>query len=292
MYLRQLVLANFRGYRRLLLDLQPGLTVFVGENGQGKSNLLESVHVLATTRSLRASSEGELINWQELEGPLPFARLEGRLVRGNGETHVEIVLRAETAAEGADGAPPAVSRLVRLNGLPARASDVVGQVVVVLFSPEDVALATGPPVGRRRYLDITCSQVSRRYLRNLQSYNRVLLQRNALLRQIRERRQARPSLSPWDDELVDLGSRILAHRLQLVAEVNGRLVECYRVLSGGSHEVRIAYRATVFEGVWLPPLEEADVSAEAIAAAFRSRLAEVAQRESEQAVTLVGPHRD
>ena len=299
MYIRSLALANFRSYRRLNLELSQGLSVFVGENGQGKSNLLEAVHVLATTRSLRASAERELINWEELKNPLAFARLEGRVAIQGGETHVEIVLRAQppeldtaTSTTGRPPPAPPIARTVRLNGLPSKAANVIGHTVVTLFSPEDVSLANGPPTGRRRYLDITCSQVSRRYLRALQTYHRVVAQRNALLRQIRDRRQPPDSIEPWNGELVESGSLVMSHRLAMVSEVNRHLVEIYRALSGGQEELRIAYLATILDDSESPAGESASSSAEALSGAYRSRLVEVERREAEQAVTLVGPHRD
>jgi DNA replication and repair protein RecF len=285
-HLRQLALANFRNYVRLGLDLPPGVSVLCGANGQGKSNLLEAIHVLATTRSPRAGTERELVNWGASEGGAPFARLEARVVRSSGELHVELLLRSEAPDQTANGSPSSFSRAIKVNGLPCRAAQLVGQINVVLFSPEDVALAGGPPAGRRRYLDITNSQVNPAYLRALQRYNRVLVQRNHLLRQIRERRQPREMLEPWDQEQVDLGSQVLAQRLAMIRSVNSILAERYRQLSGSQQELQLAYTATALAEGW------ADLPTEALTEAFQRRVREVHPRERELAVTLVGPHRD
>ena len=284
MFLSQLTLANFRTYRRLTLRLSPGVTVFQGENGQGKTNLLEAVYYLATTRSPRATSDRELIAWPAdgaraaatpatLAG---YARLEARVQKQGGELHVLVLLREEAAP----GTPPGVAKVLKVNGLPARAADLVGQVNVVLFSPEDVALVSGPPAGRRRYLDIVGSQVSHPYLRALQRYNRVLSQRNHLLRQIRERRQPRELLEFWSDELAEAGTVIVRHRLEMIAAMNRVLGQVYRALSGTDEPLRLTYSATAAR----TPSEEA--------LAFRERLAELEAREIEQGVTLIGPHRD
>ena len=281
MYLRQLALTNFRNYLRLGLNLGPGVTVVVGENAQGKSNLLEAIHFLATTRSLRATAERELINWQAAAAGPPFARLEGRVARGGGELHAELLVRAD----GGDGNGSGVfTKTIRVNGLPTRAAQLVGQITVVLFSPEDVALAAGPPIGRRRYLDITNSQVNPAYLRALQRYNRVLVQRNNLLRQVRERRQPRDLLAPWNDEQVGHGTIVLAQRLKMLEAISGIVAERFRQLSGTQQTLEVVYSPT--------SLSADGAATDDLPAAFVARMREVADREVEQGVSLVGPHRD
>jgi DNA replication and repair protein RecF len=294
-HIRQLALTNFRNYVRLGLDLGPGVTVFHGENAQGKSNLLEAVHLLATTRSLRAASERELVHWRALESRTPFARVEARVAREAGELHVELLTRAELPEGGAsvdslraNGSGPTFGKTIKVNGLPSRAAQFVGQINVVLFSPEDVALAAGPPAGRRRYLDITNSQVSPGYLRALQRYNRVLVQRNQLLRQIRERRQPRDLLAPWNDEQVALGSIVLGQRLNMMAGLNAVVGERFRQLSGSHQHLEVSYRPTSVSTSY----GSGETSLKDLETAFRVRLGEVATRELEQAVSLVGPHRD
>jgi DNA replication and repair protein RecF len=301
LYLRQIALTNFRNYVRLALDLNPGVTVFHGDNAQGKSNLLEAVHFLATTRSLRAGVERELVHWPVLEGSAPFARVEARVVRESGELHVELLIRADPAEAEANGASPAAGKTIKVNGLPNRAAQFVGQVNVVLFSPDDLALAAGPPAGRRRYLDITNSQVNRGYLRALQRYNRVLVQRNQLLRQVRERRQPRDLLAPWNDEQVSHGSVVVAQRLEMVAAINAVVGERFRQLSGTPQTLEVVYNPTSVPAAVHGPAPAATAvdrsgsaraTVEALEAGFRVRLEEVAGREREQAVSLVGPHRD
>src|ERR671936_2477337 len=207
MWLSWLGLVRFRNFGRLRLELSPGVLLFAGRNGQGKTNLLEAVHVLATTRSPRTSSERELLSWQapedlDLAAVLPpFAMLEGRVRRRAGEVHLEVSFEAERPGE-----PPAVSRAIKVDGLPTRATHLIGQLPVVFFSPTDVTLADGPPAGRRQYLNVANSQASSSYLRALQRYNRVLLQRNQVLRQIRERRQSLAALEPWTEQMVTWGS--------------------------------------------------------------------------------------
>jgi DNA replication and repair protein RecF len=288
MWLSQLTLVNFRNFRTLRLEPQPGVLLFCGPNGQGKTNLLESVYVLATTRSPRTSVERELLSWRAPEDAdlaavvPPFARLEARVRRLEGEVHLELTFEAErSTANGA--APGAVTRGIKVNGLPTRATGLVGQLPVVYFSPGDVELAGGAPAGRRQYLNLANSQVSSSHLRALQRYNRVLLQRNQVLRLVRERRQAAAALEPWTEQMLDWGAQILRQRLTMLRDVDQRLVTIFRDLAGTSETLRIVYRSTVCDVSRHPP---------DLVDSFRQRQAQLAAREIDQAVSLVGPHRD
>jgi DNA replication and repair protein RecF len=291
--LRELSLVNFRNYVRLALVPGAPLTVLRGDNGQGKSNLLEAIYFLATTRSSRAGSDRELVHWRARRDTIPFARLEARIARRDVELHVEIVVRAdpdtsnEAAQESANvPAMPPVAKQIKMNGLPTRAVDLVGQVNVVLFTPDDVALVAGAPAGRRRYLDITNSQVSGPYLRALQRYNRVVVQRNSLLRQLRERRQPRAVLEVWNDELVARGAVVVARRLQTIAALNEQIGPLYRQLGGHQATLELAYHPSSF------PAEATPSGVDEVAELYRVRLAETMPREIEAGVSLVGPHRD
>src|SRR6516164_6896049 len=208
MWLTELDLVSFRNFTRLRLTPRPGVLVFSGRNGQGKTNLLESVYVLATTRSPRTSVERELLSWRAPEDAdlaavvPPFARLDARVRRLNGEIHLELTFEGERPATNGTqtSATGAVTRDIKVNGLATRAAGLVGQLPVVYFSPADVDLAGGPPSSRRQYLNLANSQASPRHLRALQRYNRVLLQRNQVLRLVREHRQPATALEPWTEQ--------------------------------------------------------------------------------------------
>ena len=288
MWLSQLALVNFRNFRRLRLEPQPGVLLFLGQNGQGKTNLLEAVYVLATTRSPRTSVERELLCWRAAEDAdlaavvPPFARLEARVRRLDGEVHLELTFEGER--QGANGASPlSVTRAIKVNGLPTRATGLVGQLPVVYFSPGDVDLAGGPPAGRRQYLNLANSQASTNHLRALQRYNRVLLQRNQVLRLVRERRQPASALEPWTEQMVHWGAQIVRQRTAMLADLDGRLEAIFRDLAGTSETLHVAYHSTVCDAT----TDGADV-----AEAFRDRQAQLAAREVDQAVSLAGPHGD
>ncbi len=297
MWLSQLRLVNFRNYRGLRLEPQPGVLLFSGHNGQGKTNLLEAVYVLATTRSPRTSVERELLSWRAPEDAdlaavtPPFARLDARVRRLGGEIHLELTFEGERAANGGQptltGSPGAITRSIKVNGLSTRATALVGQLPVVYFSPGDVDLAGGSPSGRRQYLNLALSQASPTHLRALQRYNRVLMQRNQVLRLVRERRQSAAALEPWTEQMFSWGAQILHERLTMLRDMESCLASIFRDLAGNSETLRVMYRSTVCSNEPETPPSKADIEA-----TFRERQSQLATREVEQAVSLVGPHRD
>jgi DNA replication and repair protein RecF len=280
MWLSQLALVNFRNFRGLRLDAAPGLLLFHGQNGQGKTNLLESIYVLATSRSPRTSVERELLSWQAADDAdlaavvPPFARLEGSVRRQQREVHLQLLFESQNATNG-------LTRTIKVDGMPARATGLVGQLPVVYFSPADVGLAGGPPAGRRQYLNLANSQASADHLRALQRYNRVLLQRNQVLRQVRERRQPVSALEPWTEQMVTFGTQIIRQRQTMLHEVAERAAPIFADLAGVLDTLDITYRSSV-----------CTTAHDDLAASFHEHQQRVAAREIDQAVSLVGPHRD
>lgn len=306
MFLSHLSLANYRNYGRLELELPAPVVLIQGDNGQGKSNLLEAIYFLATTRSLRAGSDRELISWETLEDSIPFARVAGAVSRSRGDLRVEVVIRPEPSerrfaapemAAGQSAVPiPFLSKRIKINGVPRRALDLMGQINVVMFTPEDLELVTGSPSVRRRHLDAMNCQVDARYCRALGQYNRVLSQRNHLLKQIREGQQRPETLEFWSDELAKSGSYLVACRRAAVADLSERVKGYFRRLTGSGKELRVAYRSTVDEALEDAANPEAGEGGadplERERTRFLDALARHRRREMAQAVTLVGPHRD
>jgi len=269
LFIEHLSLTNFRNYERLELDLPPHLMVLHGDNAQGKTNFLEAIYLLATSKSHRATAERELINWSTPREAPGVARLVAQVRKGDGGLQVEIALMATYPEDSAH-----VQKRIRIKGVPRRAIDLVGQVNVVLFSSQDIDLIGGAPSLRRRYLDITNSQVDSRYLRALQQYNKVLLQRNHLLKLIQERRAEWDQLDFWDLELVEHGSFITAQRQLMVAELDELVRPIHYQLTADQEELKISYNPTVGKDD------------------FMDRLTGVRKKEIAQGMTLVGPHRD
>lgn len=282
-----LSLTNFRNYVRLELDLTSDAVVVVGENAQGKSNLLEAIYFLATTKSFRAGSDRELINWNAGAGEIPFARVGARIDRAGGPVRVDVAIsEGQRRADGSPGAT--VGKRFKVNNLARRAFDVLGTVNVVHFAPQDVELVAGPPAARRRYLDITIAQVDARYVRTLAHYGKVVIQRNHLLRRIRERLARADQLAFWDQELIDAGTYIVLRRLATIRRLASLGHDAHRDLGAGRELLRIGYRAT-FD---VDGITDGTEASGAVAERFRDGLASVRQREVALGVSLLGPHRD
>lgn len=289
MYVSHLSLRDFRNYERLELSLEQGTTLFYGPNAAGKTTILEALFYLATTRSPRAGADRELVRWDaegEL-GVLPFARLVCDVRRNDGAVRLEVVVQRRADDDGQLLGTSA--KTVRVDRKTVRALDLVGNLRVVLFTPADLALVTGAPSERRRYLDVTLSQLDGRYVRTLSHYNKVVQQRNSLLRAWRERRRplrgADDELAFWDRELALSGAYILRERLVAVADLNTLIGPIFVQVTAGAPPLIVTYQSSV-AGVGVHPDERA------IEHAFLAHLARVRDDEIGRGQTLVGPHRD
>jgi DNA replication and repair protein RecF len=295
MQLSHLSLEEFRLYHRLDLDLAPEGLALHGANASGKSTLLEAIAMLATTRSMRSGAEREVVNWESGKefGFPPFARARGRVERRDGVVDVEVALQLDAAGNGP------IQKAIKINGRGVRAMDAVGTLKTVLFSPEDVGLVSGPPAGRRRYLDLMISQFDGRYLRALARYNRILEQRNSLLKSL-----ARDGVNPaspavgaqlafWDEELVAFGSRLIARRLVTIRRL-GQLAADRFIGFGEERALMTAYRPSLEDRSVTAASEEGDAeTVQAVAArAFSAQLEELRRDELRRGASLVGPHRD
>ena len=284
MYLERLTLINVRTFRHLDLSMAPGMYVVTGPNASGKSNLVEAVTMLATARSARADSDVDLIAWDALEGdPIPAARLSAEVATANGPLTLDVVA---SVREPRGEAAPRATRRFRVNGVARRASDLIGQLRVVGFSANDLRLIDGPPAGRRRYLDITISQLDAAYVRALQRYQRVLQQRNSLLRRIQDRRARADELEFWDGELATSGSYILATRAGVVDELSERAREQYAKLAPQDEALTLCYRAAVSEDV------QSAIRGPDLETRLADALVEERPRDIAAGVTRRGPHRD
>jgi DNA replication and repair protein RecF len=280
MRLAHLSLHNFRNYVRLALDLGPGVTVLTGDNAQGKTNLLEAVFYLATSRSPRAGADREVVNWLATEQePLPYTRLVGSVVRSSGELSIEITLVQQ------ENNGDRYRKQIRINGVARRAMDLLGQLNVVLFLPQDIDLVSGTPSIRRRYLDVTLCQVDPAYCRALSRYNQVLSQRNALLRDLREQGySSSEQMVFWDEQLAKHGARLVAGRREAVGAIGALALEIHRELTAAEERLEISYEPSLGA--------EGGEGNSQIETAFRSELVSLRQREMAAGMTLIGPHRD
>ena len=305
-YLRHLSLKNFRNYLRLELDLPRGITVIQGRNAQGKTNLLEAITYLATSKSMRALSDAEIVHWLALEQePIPFAEVAGEVQYDGDVHHLRIVL----TQQGGRGSGSGFRKVVTINGARKRALDLLGLLPVVLFLPEDIDLIAGPPSGRRRYLNLLLCQMDREYCRHLDAYNKVVARRNAQLRALQGKPFDENLLAYWDEGLVEHGAYIIHKRQDVIAQLDVRAREQHRLLAGHEGRLRVEYRPSLdLEGTRntvpreqlafkLPAQPVAYVPQRVVPIAqwrkrFAEQVAALRAKEVEAGMTLVGPHRD
>jgi DNA replication and repair protein RecF len=279
MRLTHLTLHNFRNYVRLDLDLLPGVVLLQGDNAQGKTNLLEAIYYMATSRSPHGGADRELVNWLAVEQePLPYARLVGQVVRGEREITVEITLTQQVNSE------TRYRKQIRLNGVAKRAMDLLGQLNVVLFLPEDIAVVTGPPSHRRRYLDAMLCQIDPPYCRALSRYNQIVTQRNALLRDLRDRGGDPGQLAFWDERLVEHGACLVSRRWKTLLALDQLAHALHSQITDGKEQLHLRY---------VPSVEmDGPAGTGAVLEAFQTQIRGLRQREIASGMTLVGPHRD
>ena len=290
MHLRHLALINFRNYAKQELDLAPGPILLLGENAQGKTNLLEAVFLLATGRSERAGTDADYIAWSTRDDVQPYARIAGQAQRGAADVSVEVAVIGRPGAKPTARRGLVASKRFKLNGVPKRASDVVGAITAVLFTTDDMELVKGAPSGRRRYLDVMLSQVDHHYLRALQRYTKVITQRNALLKRIQDGAARPAELAYWDEELSRDGAAILTTRAAAVAQLAGDAAATHACLSGERELLALAYEPR-FTDAW-PAARMIEAGPEAVAAALLDKLHTTHPRDIAAGVTLTGPHRD
>ncbi|MFO7664241.1 MAG: DNA replication/repair protein RecF [Chloroflexota bacterium] len=304
MQVSHLSLTNFRNFTRLELALPGGVILLHGDNAQGKTNLLESLYFLATTRSPHASKEQQLVNWEALQEkePVVVSRLVADVRRPDSPRHLEMRLIVEDKGWTANG-QSTFRREALVNRRKIRLMDLLGHLRVVLFLPEDVELVTGPPVNRRRYMNITLCQVDAEYCRHLSEFNKVLEQRNALLRRMAEgqARQSDDILQILTDKLIDPATRVLCRRAAFLAEIAREAQDIhFQDLIDGRESLRLAYLPgwhsngrkssdeLMNDGEWLQQNQDAALVRERLEAEYAAaRSADLARGTS-----TMGPHRD
>jgi DNA replication and repair protein RecF len=272
MRVERLELVDFRNHPALTVDLPAGVSVLAGANGVGKTNLLEAVGYLATLGSHRVGQDASLVR-----AGADAALVRAIAIREGRRVQVDVEIRPGSGVRG------------RVNGAAVpRARDVLGVVRATMFAPEDLGLIRGDPEERRRFLDVLATQRLPRYLGSRQDYERVLRQRNTLLRSAGGRLPAAAlaTLDVWDEKLATAGAEIWAERLRLVAALMPLVTRAYRQLAARDDLVEATYVSS------LGSPAELDPDPAKLAQALRERLLADRPRELERGITLSGPHRD
>lgn len=299
MQIQHLSLTNFRNYARLELPLSADEPIVLyGANAQGKTSVLEAIYYLATSRSPYTTSDRQMIHWRTENDTLPFARIEADLQsQERGKNRLEITLMLD----GTSGAPR-FKKVIRLNGVDRRVMDVVGVLSVVLFLPQHLALIEGSPSERRRFMDDTLTQVDSAYIDALDTFERTIPQRNALLKRIAEKRSKPAELAYWNAELAKSGAVIIAGRQRLLRELEALARSNHEALTGGSETLTLQYQPNFMPAAEAGSKQRSfdllgldlhrQLPADEIEKQYLDQLKAEQGESIARGITLSGPHRD
>jgi DNA replication and repair protein RecF len=270
MYLTRLTLHNFRVYERLQLELERGLTVFIGANAAGKTSLLEAMHLLATTKSPRTNNDVELIRWGA-----QVTRVDGSFVTRDGRG-LRLAVGFDASLAGGLG------RRLEVEGEAVPGPrEMIGHAAVVMFTPDDLSIIKGGPGLRRRFLNTAIAQLQPRYLDDLNRYKRALRQRNELLKSLGHGARPPQEAQAWTEQLVRAGAAVAVTRQRFVAALDAEARAVHRLIAR-DEELALQYVGE------LAGLDDEGAAAEA----FRRKLEELSDLEVRRGTTLAGPHRD
>ena len=258
MIIKSLELKNFRNYKNLNLTFDRGTNILYGDNAQGKTNVLESLYVSGTTKSHKGSKDREMIQFEENEAHIKT------IVEKNGlENQIDIHLKKNS------------SKGIAVNRIPIRkAGELFGILNLIFFSPEDLNIIKDGPSQRRRFLDMELSQIDKIYLHHLTKYNKILQQRNKLLKDIYFRPELKDTLAVWDEQLILYGVKIIERRSQFLTELNEIVCDIHKSISGGRENLVLQYE----------PSAEAEC--------LRRELSGAQEKDLRTGMTSFGPHRD
>lgn len=258
MIIKSLELSNFRNYESLSIQFDEGTNILFGDNAQGKTNILEAIYLSATTKSHKGSKDKDIINFSKEE-----SHIRTYLEKEDVETRVDIHLRKNK------------TKGIAIDGIKIKkAAELLGLLNVVLFSPEDLSIIKNGPAERRRFIDMELCQLDNFYLYNLNNYNKIVNQRNKLLKDLYMNPSLKETLSIWDNQLVSYGSKIIERRIQFINQINELVKEIHKSLSGNKENLRLEYNPDVDINNYVNNLKNSQ------------------ERDIKLKQTTVGPHRD
>jgi len=268
MFIKQLQLKNYRNYEELEISFEDKVNVILGENAQGKTNVMESIYVLAMAKSHRTSNDKELIRWDQ-----EYAKIEGRVEKDHGSMPMQLVISKK-------------GKKAKCNHIEQqKLSQYVGNMNVVMFAPEDLNLVKGSPQVRRRFIDMEIGQVSPVYLHDISQYQKILQQRNHYLKLLQLKKQTDETmLEILTEQFIQTAAKIVAKRFEFLRLLENWAMPVHEGISRGLETLKIEYKASADVS------EEQDLSK--MIKGYEDKFAKVKIREVERGVTLFGPHRD
>lgn len=267
MLLKKLTLQNYRNYDQIILQTNHMVNIIVGPNAQGKTNLLESIFVMALTKSHRTHQDKELIRWNA-----PFAQLHAEIEKKYSDLQLDLTISNQ-------------GKKAKINGLEQKKlSHFIGTLNVVMFAPEDLEIVKGSPAVRRRFLDMEIGQVHPAYIYDLSQYNKILQQRNNYLRQPTTASSGNPLLEVWNEQLAQFGTKITKKRQSFIKKLQNWAEKVHAGITNGQEELKIDYCSSL-----LTANEEEEA---VLFEQFMLKLSQVKEQELRRGATLIGPHRD
>ncbi|MBF8417636.1 DNA replication/repair protein RecF [Heyndrickxia coagulans] len=268
MYLKELELHNYRNYETLTIPFENKVNVILGENAQGKTNLMEAIYVLALAKSHRTSNDKELIRWDA-----EYAKIKGRLHKTHGTVPLELTISKK-------------GKKAKYNHIEQKKlSRYIGNMNVVMFAPEDLNLVKGSPQVRRRFIDMEIGQISPVYLYDMSRFQKILQQRNHYLKQLQMKKQTdRTMLDILTEQLIEQAAKIVMRRFEFVRMLEEWARPIHHSISRGLEQLEIQYKPSVNVS------EELDWSK--MIKSYENKFAEIREREIDRGVTMAGPHRD
>lgn len=258
MIIKSLKLSDFRNYKSLDMDFSSDVNILYGDNAQGKTNILEAIYMSSTTKSHKGSKDKDMIRLLQDE-----SHIRVQIEKNHIEHRIDMHLK-KNKAKG-----------IAIDGIPIRkSSELIGLINVVFFSPEDLGIIKNGPGDRRRFMDMELCQLDPIYLHNLSKYNKIINQRNNLLKQISFNKDLLDTLSIWDMQLLEYGTRVIKRRNTFITDLNIIVKEIHKSLTGGKEELVLCYEPSV-------PMEM-----------FEVKLLQSRERDLTLKMTNIGPHRD
>lgn len=268
MYIEQLILKNYRNYESLETQFENKVNVIIGENAQGKTNVIESIYVLAMAKSHRTSNDKDLIGWDK-----EYAKIEGRVKKQHGSLPMQLVISKK-------------GKKAKCNHIEQqKLSQYVGNMNVVMFAPEDLNLVKGSPQVRRRFIDMEIGQVSAVYLHDMGQYQKILQQRNHYLKLLQLKKQTDfTMLEILTEQFIQIAAKIILKRFEFLRLLDNWAIPIHKGISRGMETLKIQYKPSVEVS------EDQDLSK--IIGVFEEKFSKVKNKEIDRGITLFGPHRD
>jgi DNA replication and repair protein RecF len=268
MYIEQLALKNYRNYDSTSVEFENKVNVILGENAQGKTNIMESIYVLAMAKSHRTTTDKDLIRWDQ-----EYARIDGRIQKKNSSLPLQLIISKK-------------GKKAKFNHIEQRKlSQYIGNMNVVMFAPEDLNLVKGSPQVRRRFIDMEIGQVSPIYLHDMSQYQKILQQRNHFLKMMQIKKQTdQAMLEVLTEQFIDMAVKVVTKRFEFLRLLQKWAEPVHKGISRGLEQLEIAYKPSV------DVLEDQELSKMKVS--FEEKFSKLRNREVERGTTLFGPHRD